>query len=98
MGIIVSQMDMWVLGIVMAVLIAIVMIIGLIALYIVCTMIIRHTTQPLHALSDAVNEVAKGRFDVPLPKVYPTTTRSACCATPSKICRSLWENMWSSSR
>ena len=69
MGIIVSQMDMWVLGIVMAVLIAIVMIIGLIALYIVCTMIIRHTTQPLHALSDAVNEVAKGRFDVPLPKV-----------------------------
>lgn len=68
-GLTVSMFEMWLFGIFIAVLIAIILIIGLVLLYMTCIVIIRRTTHPLHALSDSVREVAKGQFDVPLPEI-----------------------------
>ena len=41
---------------------------ALLCIYLVCYFAIRRTTKPLHALAKSAEEVAKGRFDVPLPK------------------------------
>ena len=44
-------------------------IIALLVIYLVCHFTIRRTTRPLNALSKSAGEVAKGRFDVPLPEI-----------------------------
>ncbi len=49
---------------------AISFLIGLVLIYIVCRITIRRTVRPLHALADSAHEVAKGRFDVPLPEIH----------------------------
>lgn len=43
--------------------------IALLLLYLICHFTIRHTTRPLKALAESAREVAKGRFNVPLPKI-----------------------------
>ena len=44
--------------------------IALLFIYFICHLTIRHTTRPLKALAESADEVAKGRFDVPLPKIH----------------------------
>ena len=69
MAIIVPQQVEMILVLTWSIIQAFYICIALLVIYLVCHFTIRHTTRPLKALSKSVGEVAKGRFDVPLPKI-----------------------------
>ena len=50
--------------------IASVLLLGLLAVYIISRMTIRHATRPLHFLAKSADEVAKGNFNAPLPEIH----------------------------
>lgn len=56
-------------GTILGVIIVVLMGFGLLAVFIVCRIIIRHATKPLVRLATSANEVAKGNFDTPLPVI-----------------------------
>ena len=43
------------------------LVLGLLAVYIICRLTIRRSTRPLHFLAKSADEVAKGNFNAPLP-------------------------------
>jgi len=43
------------------------LLLGLLAVYIICRLTIRRSTRPLHDLAKSADEVAKGNFNAPLP-------------------------------
>lgn len=56
-------------GIYVGLIILTLMSIGLLAVFIICRFTIRRATKPLIYLSSSTKEVAKGRFDTPLPMI-----------------------------
>ena len=68
MGFVVPTKFIKVPALIFAVLLAIVMLLGLLAVYVVCRITIRRSTRPLHALAVSADEVAKGNFSSPLPE------------------------------
>ena len=56
-------------GILLSIVILSLMSIGLLSVFIICLISIRHATKPLTYLSDSAKEVAKGHFDTPLPMI-----------------------------
>ena len=46
------------------------LLLGMLAVYIICRTTIRHSTRPLQVLASSADEVAKGNFNAPLPNIH----------------------------
>ena len=47
-----------------------ILLLGLLAIYVICRITIHRSTRPLYSLAKSADEVAKGNFNTPLPVIY----------------------------
>ena len=69
MGIVVPQTTMWIPALIMIGLLLVIIVIGLVVVSLFCRHTIRQISNPLSALADSADEVAKGHFNAPLPVI-----------------------------
>ena len=68
MAIVVPKLNMLAWGIIISLIVLVVMLLGMLAVFLFSLISIRRATKPLRYLNNSAKEVAKGKFDTPLPQ------------------------------